>query len=170
MADESKESDLADSQVDLQMRTNHCGHFMLTQLLLPSMDPTSSVIIVMASRAHRQGSLVLSQGEDISGTSQFLFVCSFSRDGLRHLKFVKLVFFFGEVETGAGDSDWRRPGEGSHESTIPCYWLGMVCSVCSFEVMQCHVCCRAAEEVSCGPLECRRLTWLGEHRDLSICA
>lgn len=75
MAD-SKESDLADSQVDLQMRTNHCGHFMLTQLLLPSMDPTSSVIVVMASRAHRQGSLALSQGEDISETSQFLFVAS----------------------------------------------------------------------------------------------
>ena len=76
MADDSKESDLADSQVDLQMRTNHCGHFMLTQLLLPSMDPTSSLIVVVASRAHRQGSLALSQGEDISGTSQFLFVAS----------------------------------------------------------------------------------------------
>jgi len=29
------------------------------------MDPTSSVIVVMASRAHRQGSLALSQGEEI---------------------------------------------------------------------------------------------------------
>eukprot|EP00438_Fugacium_kawagutii_P008381 Skav236647 [mRNA] locus=scaffold691:55509:56318:+ [translate_table: standard] len=41
---------------DLQMRTNHYGHFMLTQLLLPSMDP-ASIIVIMASRAHRQGSL-----------------------------------------------------------------------------------------------------------------
>lgn len=52
-------------QADLQMRTNHYGHFMLTQMLLPSMDP-SSIIVIMASRAHRQGSLAC-EGKDMGG-------------------------------------------------------------------------------------------------------
>ncbi|CAJ1402246.1 unnamed protein product [Effrenium voratum] len=51
---------------DVQLRTNHYGHFMLTQLLLPKMDP-SSIIVVMTSRAHRQGSLTVgNEGETLN--------------------------------------------------------------------------------------------------------
>ena len=63
MADEKQESP-GNPQVDLQLRTNHLGHFMLTQMLLPHMDPTSSLIVVMASRAHCQGSITLGHGKD----------------------------------------------------------------------------------------------------------
>ena len=64
--------------VDAQMRTNHYGHFLLTTMLLPSMDP-SSILVVVASRAHRQGSLtiqtrdpeVVLRSEEIQGSPPY---------------------------------------------------------------------------------------------------
>lgn len=57
------------STVDLQLRTNHYGHFMLTQMLLPNMDP-ASIVVVMASRAHRQGSLSLENAGRVPDVEQ----------------------------------------------------------------------------------------------------
>ena len=75
MADDKESHEAEESteikSFDLQLRTNHFGHFMLTQMLLPSMDPASSVIVVMASRAHRQGSLALSQDKGASSWGVF---------------------------------------------------------------------------------------------------
>ena len=52
----------AEELVDAQMLTNHYGHFLLTTLLLPSMDP-KSILVIVASRAHRQGSLTIQTGD-----------------------------------------------------------------------------------------------------------
>ena len=56
------EKHTGDELLDAQMRTNHYGHFLLATLLLPSMDP-SSILVVVASRAHRQGSLAIQTGD-----------------------------------------------------------------------------------------------------------
>jgi len=56
-----------DGTKDLQLWSNHYGHFLLTHLLLPTMTADSCVVVV-ASRAHNQGSLRIRQnsGEEIS--------------------------------------------------------------------------------------------------------
>ena len=70
---DSEMKDVKEQAVDLQLRTNHYGHFMLTQLLLPSMDPTS-IIVIMASRAHRQGSLTVENAlGDVEGDPPLMF-------------------------------------------------------------------------------------------------
>eukprot|EP00928_Gymnodinium_smaydae_P091770 TRINITY_DN75510_c0_g1_i1.p1 TRINITY_DN75510_c0_g1~~TRINITY_DN75510_c0_g1_i1.p1 ORF type:complete len:441 (+),score=99.53 TRINITY_DN75510_c0_g1_i1:31-1323(+) len=49
------------SSIDRQLWTNHYGHFLLTNLLVPLMGPGSCVAVV-ASRAHRQGALRIARG------------------------------------------------------------------------------------------------------------
>mmetsp|Transcript_102655 Transcript_102655/g.260758 ORF Transcript_102655/g.260758 Transcript_102655/m.260758 type:complete len:391 (-) Transcript_102655:50-1222(-) len=51
---------------DFQLWTNHYGHFLLTCLLLPAMG-AGSVVAMVASRAHRQGSLVISCQTSMEG-------------------------------------------------------------------------------------------------------
>ena len=51
---------------DPHLRINHLGPFLLTSLLLPSMQPGSRIVNV-ASRAHYQGSLDVEDGR-INGT------------------------------------------------------------------------------------------------------
>lgn len=60
--DNQQTSEVANGGNDVQLLTNHYGHFLLTRLLLPMMGPTSQVIIV-GSRAHYLGSLRIQQAD-----------------------------------------------------------------------------------------------------------
>ncbi|CAE7490220.1 RDH14 [Symbiodinium necroappetens] len=78
MGDVEDSENTGDELVDMQMRTNHYGHFLLAKLLLPSMD-SSSILVVVASRAHRQGSLTITtrdpglllRSEEIQGSPPY---------------------------------------------------------------------------------------------------
>eukprot|EP00933_Yihiella_yeosuensis_P071585 TRINITY_DN79792_c0_g1_i1.p1 TRINITY_DN79792_c0_g1~~TRINITY_DN79792_c0_g1_i1.p1 ORF type:complete len:406 (+),score=65.69 TRINITY_DN79792_c0_g1_i1:94-1311(+) len=79
---QKRDDDKEGRSVDIQLWTNHYGHYLLTRLLLPSMSHNSCVAIV-ASRAHHQGSLsVVSESsggklissESIDGTTGFSIV------------------------------------------------------------------------------------------------
>ena len=52
--------------VDQQLRINHFGPFLLTRLLTPDLAPDARIVNVV-SRAHKQGSLRISEGM-IQGT------------------------------------------------------------------------------------------------------
>ena len=68
--------------VDQQLRINHFGPFLLTRLLTPDLAPDARIVNV-ASRAHKQGSLRVSEGK-IQGTPSHWCVTICNEISLMH--------------------------------------------------------------------------------------
>merc|ERR1719410_1571031 len=75
---------------DLQLGTNHIGHFMLTRLLLPSMRSNGRVVTV-ASEAHRGGEIDFEDLNFDEGKRTYSPWAAYSQSKLANILFAKAL-------------------------------------------------------------------------------